>query len=95
MQARPLEPKDAGSFFIPSSFKELKRGIPDETVKLMPLKWLPSAAARKSKGKRQKAKVLIDKALTIFALVGYFCRAALVVLFGLKTQSFQLRRCFR
>ncbi len=39
-----------------------------------------SAAARKSKGKRQKAKVLIGKALTIFALVGYFCRAALVSL---------------
>ncbi len=46
-----------------------------------------SAAARKSKGKpplyppqggnRQKAKVLIGKALMIFALVGYFRRAAL------------------
>ncbi len=39
-----------------------------------------SAATRKSKGKRQKAKVLIGKGLSLWRLVGYFHRAALVYL---------------
>ncbi len=58
MQARPLEPKDVGSFFIPSSFKELKRGIPDETVKLMSLKWLPSFPLRSKDAKFPTTEVL-------------------------------------